>query len=325
MAHSRLIDRNLALEAVRVTEAAARAASRWMGRGDDRAADLAALDAMHGALQGLSINGVVRIGEASGHGSDKLSVGDKAGNGEGPKMDIALMPVEGPTIIAKGETNGLSIIAMTDEGGFLNVPDIYMDKIAVGGGLPDDIVDLDAEPAANLKELAKARKVEVGELVVCILDRPRHVQLIAKVRESGARIMLIGDGDVSGVIATAWPESGVDAYMGIGGAPQGVLAAAALTCVGGHMQTRLVIRNDQDRKAAVSAGIEDLEQKYDLNDMATSKVTFAATGVTNGAMLRGVVRKHGADLTHSLVMRSKTRTVRFVEAYHNFDLSRNEG
>ena len=324
MSHSRLTDRNLALEAARVTEAAARAASRWMGRGDDRAADQAALEAMHIALQGLSINGVIRIGESPGKDSDKLCVGDKAGNGEGPKMDVALMPVEGPAIVAKGEPNALSIVAMTDENGFLNVPDIYMDKIAVGGGLPDDLVDLNAEPAENLKELAKARKVDVGELVVCILDRPRHIQLIAKVREAGARIMLIGDGDVSGVIATSWPESGVDAYMGIGGAPQGVLAAAALACVGGQMQGRLVFRKDEERRAATDAGIVDLDRKYALNDMASGMVTFAATGITSGAILKGVDRKHGVDLTHSIVMRSKTSTVRFVEAYHNFDLYRNE-
>lgn len=309
-------DRNLALEAVRVTEAAARAASRLMGRGDDRAADQAAVEAMHVALGMLAIDGTIRIGE--GGDSAWLHVGGKTGSGEGPKVDIALMALEGSTIIAKGEPNGLSVLAMASNGGFLKVPDIYMDKIAVGGGLPADVVDLDEEPGKNLDELARARGVEIGEIVACILDRPRHSKLIAKVREAGARINLIRDGDVSGVIATAWPDSGIDIYMGTGGAPQGVLAAAALRCVGGRMQGRLACRDKGERAQAADCGIEDVDRKYGLDDMAAGDVTLAATGITSGNVLKGVRRVHGVTLTHSIVMRSKSGTVRYIEGYHKF-------
>ncbi len=308
--------RNLALEAVRVTEAAALAASRLMGRGDDQAADQAAVDAMHEALKVLAITGTVRIGEGEEGESPKLYVGEKVGAGEGPQVDVAAMPLEGRTIIAKGEPNALSVIAIAEGGGFLKTPNIYMEKIAVGGGLPEDVVDLEEEPAKNLKELAKAKGVGVGDLVVCILDRPRHNELIAKTREAGARIMLIRDGDVAGVIATTQPESGVDIYMGIGGAPQGVLAAAALSCVGGQMHGRLVVRNDEERKQASSCGITDLDIKYGVPDMAQGDVTFAATGVTSGAMLAGVRRHHGVAVTQSMVMRSRTGTLRYIEAHH---------
>jgi len=241
------------------------------------------------------------------------------GTGTGPKLDIALDPLEGTTITAKGLTNALSVIAMAEEGGFLNSPDVYMNKIAVGGGLPQGVVDLDNEPKANLKNLATAKNVEIADLVVCILDRPRHEELIRKVREAGARIMLISDGDVSGVIATAQPESGVDMYLGSGGAPEGVLAAAALRCIGGHMQGRLVFRNDAERGRAARCGISDLNRKYGLEELARGNVMFAATGVTNGSMLKGVRRFSGGAYTHSMVMRSKTGTVRYIEAYHNFD------
>src|SRR3954453_5792877 len=224
-----VMDRNLALEAVRVTEAAALAASKLMGRGDEKAADQAAVDAMRQALNGLAIDGTVVIGEGERDEAPMLYIGEKVGTG-GPKIDIALDPLEGTTITAKGGPNALAVVAMAEEGGFLNAPDVYMDKIAIGGGVPEHLVDLDAEPVDNLKALAKAKKVEIPDLVVCILDRPRHADLIAKVRAAGARIMLISDGDVSGVIATSRPESGVDMYMGIGGAPEGVLAAAALRC-----------------------------------------------------------------------------------------------
>ena len=231
MSDKSIADRSLALEAVRVTEAAALAGSRFMGRGDERVADEAALDAMHAALASLAIDGTVRIGEGLAGEAAKLYVGEKVGSGDGLKMDVAAMALEGPTIIAKGEPNGLSVIALTERDGFLDVPGIYMDKIAVGAGLPDEVVDLDETPAKNLRALAKAKGAEVADMVACILDRPRHAELIAKTREAGARIMLIRDGDVSGVIATTWPEAGVDIYLGIGGAPQGVLAAAALNCV----------------------------------------------------------------------------------------------
>jgi fructose-1,6-bisphosphatase II / sedoheptulose-1,7-bisphosphatase len=312
------MDRNLALEAVRVSEAAALSASRLMGRGDEKAADQAAVDAMRQALNSLAIEGTVVIGEGERDEAPMLYIGEKVGTGQGPKIDIALDPLEGTTITAKGGANALAVLAMADDGGFLNAPDVYMDKIAVGGGLPEAVVDLDASPAENLRNLAKAKKIEIADLVVCILDRPRHAELISAVREAGARIMLIGDGDVSGVIATSNPETGIDIYMGSGGAPEGVLAAAALRCIGGQMQGRLLFRNDDERGRAHRLGIRDLDRKYDLLDMAHGDVMFAATGVTNGSMLKGVRRFSGGAFTHSVVMRSKTGTVRWVEAYHDF-------
>jgi fructose-1,6-bisphosphatase II / sedoheptulose-1,7-bisphosphatase len=246
-----------------------------------------------------------------------LYIGEKVGLGNGPRIDIALDPLEGTTITAKGGSNALSVIAMAEAGGFLNAPDVYMEKIAIGGGL-GEVVDLDETPSANLKSLAKAKGAEVSDLVVCILDRPRHSELIGKVREAGARIMLISDGDVSGVIATSSPESGVDMYCGSGGAPEGVLAAAALRCIGGQMQGRLLFRNDDERGRARRIGISDFDRKYKLLDLAAGDVMFAATGVTNGTMLRGVRRFPGGAVTHSVVMRSKSGTVRYVEARHHF-------
>ncbi len=314
-----ILERNLALEAVRVTEAAALAASRWMGRGDERAADQAAVDAMREALNGLEIDGTVVIGEGERDEAPMLYIGEKVGTGDGPKIDIALDPLEGTTITAKGLTNALAVIAMAEEGGFLYSPDVYMDKIAVGGGLPEGVVDLDEAPATNLANLAKAKNLEVSDIVACILDRPRHEELIAKVREAGARIMLITDGDISGVIATSEEESGVDIYLGSGGAPEGVLAAAALQCIGGQMQARLMFRNDDERDRATRCGITDFDRKYELDDLPHGEVMIAATGVTNGAMLKGVRRYSGGASTHSLVMRSKSGTVRYIEAFHNFD------
>ena len=312
------MDRNLALEVVRVTEAAALAASRLMGRGDEQAADQVAVDAMRTALNSLGINGTVVIGEGERDEAPMLFIGEKVGAGGGPRLDIALDPLEGTTITAKGLTNALSVIAMAEEGGFLYSPDVYMEKIAVGGGLPDGVVDLDRSPAENLKSLAETKGGEVSDLVACVLDRPRHEELIGQIRDAGARIMLITDGDVSGVIATSQPESGVDIYLGSGGAPEGVLAAAALRCIGGQMQGRLVFRNDDERGRAAKCGIVDLDRKYGLLDLAGGDVMFAATGVTNGTMLRGVRRFAGGAYTHSMVMRSKSGTVRYVEAYHNF-------
>ena len=317
MAKPSAMDRNLALEAVRVTEATALAASRFMGRGDERAADQAAVDAMRRALNSLSIDGTVVIGEGERDEAPMLYIGEKVGAG-GPPTDIALDPLEGTTITAKGGTNALAVIAMAEAGGFLNAPDVYMDKIAVGSGLPDGVIDLDAAPEENLKRLAAAKQVDVADLVACILDRPRHVDLIARVRAAGARIMLISDGDVSGVISTAQRESGVDIYMGTGGAPEGVLAAAALRCIGGQMQGRLLFRNDDERTRARRCGVEDLDRMYRLDDLARGDVMFAATGVTDGTMLRGVRRFHGGATTHSTVMRSKSGTVRVIEARHNF-------
>jgi fructose-1,6-bisphosphatase II / sedoheptulose-1,7-bisphosphatase len=318
MAEQGGMDRNLALEAVRVTEAAALSASRLMGRGDEKAADQAAVDAMRRALNGLDICGTVVIGEGERDEAPMLYIGEKVGSGKGPKIDIALDPLEGTTITAKGGANALAVIAMAEEGGFLNAPDVYMDKIAVGAGLPEALVDLDEEPARNLRELARAKKTEVSDLVACILDRPRHADLIAKVRAAGARIMLISDGDVSGVIATTRSESGVDIYLGSGGAPEGVLAAAALRCLGGQMQGRLIFRNDDERGRARRFGITDLNKKYDYRELAQGEVMFAATGVTDGSMLRGVRRFSGGATTHSIVMRSKTATVRTIEARHDF-------
>jgi fructose-1,6-bisphosphatase II / sedoheptulose-1,7-bisphosphatase len=315
------MDRNLALEAVRVTEAAALAASRLMGRGDEKAADQAAVDAMRAALNDLAIDGTVVIGEGERDEAPMLYIGEHVGSG-GPKIDIALDPLEGTTITAKGGSNALAVIAMAEQGGFLNAPDTYMEKIAVGPGLPDHLVDLDAGPEENLKQLAKAKKMEISDLVACILDRPRHTDLIARVRASGARIMLISDGDVSGVISTATPGSGVDIYMGSGGAPEGVLAAAALRCIGGQMQGRLVFRNEDEKARARRLGVTDLARKYGLTDLAKGDVMFAATGVTDGAMLKGVRRSTKSAVTQSMVMRSKSGTVRIVEAHHNWSIKR---
>ncbi|WP_121219153.1 class II fructose-bisphosphatase [Oceanibaculum indicum] len=311
------MDRNLALEVVRVTEAAALAASRLMGRGDEKAADQAAVTAMRQALNGLSIDGTVVIGEGERDEAPMLYIGEKVGLG-GPAIDIALDPLEGTTITAKGGTNAMAVIAMAEKGGFLHAPDVYMDKIAVGGGLPEGVVDLDNSPAENLKNLARAKKVDVADLVACILDRPRHQELIAKVREAGARIVLISDGDVSGVMATSQSDSGIDIYMGQGGSPEGVLAAAALRCIGGQMQGRLVFRNDDEKGRAAKAGITDLNRKYSMLDLASGDVMFAATGVTDGTLLRGVRRTRNGGSTHSMVMRSKTGTVRFIDARHDF-------
>ncbi len=318
MSQDTVVSRNLAMEAVRITEVAALATSRYLGRGDERAADQAAVGAMHKALQGLAINGTIRIGEGARGEVDKLYAGEKAGTGEGPTVDLAVMPLEGPTIIAKGEPNGMSAIAIAEDGEFVDFPAIYMDKIAVGGGLPEGVVNLDDGPAKNLGELAKAKGVEIGDLVACILDRPRHAELIAKTREAGARIMLIADGDLSGVISTAWPDSGIDIFLGSGGAREGVLAAAALACTGGQMQGRLIVRNDDERVKVEACGICEPGKAYTAPEMASGQVTFAATGVTGGTILAGVKRRHGAAMTHSVVMRSLSGTVHFIKAYHDF-------
>ena len=317
------MDRNLALEAIRVTEAAALRASLLMGCGDEKAADQAAVDAMRTALNSLYIDGTVVIGEGERDEAPMLYIGEKVGLGKGPRVDIALDPLEGTTITAKGGPNALAVIAFADQGGFLNAPDVYMDKLAVGGGLPAGVVDIDESPLTNLRSLAKAKRCDVSDLLVCILDRERHRELIAKVREAGARIQLITDGDVSGVIATSQPESGVDMYVGSGGAPEGVLAAAALQCIGGQMQGRLLFRNDDEKARAAKWGVKDLNRKYEINDLAHGNVMFAATGVTTGSFLRGVRRFAGGAYTHSVVMRSQTGTVRYIEAHHNFKVKTN--
>jgi fructose-1,6-bisphosphatase II / sedoheptulose-1,7-bisphosphatase len=310
-------DRNLALELVRVTEAAALAASHWMGRGKKNEADGAAVEAMRRAFDAVAIDGTVVIGEGEMDEAPMLYIGEKVGSG-GPRMDIAVDPLEGTTLTAKGAPNALATLALAEHGNFLHAPDIYMDKIAVGGGLPDNVVDLDATVGENLKNLALAKQRDISDLVVCILDRPRHEEIIAKCREAGARIMLISDGDVAGVIATAMPDSGVDIYLGSGGAPEGVLSAAALRCTGGQMQGRLLYEDEAQMARTRAMGITDPQHKFSVEEMAKGDVMFAATGVTSGAMLRGVRRfGHGA-ITHSMVMRSKSGTVRFIEAHHNF-------
>lgn len=310
-------DRNLALELVRVTEAAGLAASKWMGRGRKNEADGAAVEAMRKAFDTVAISGTVVIGEGEMDEAPMLYIGEKVGMG-GPPVDIAVDPLEGTTILSRGAPNAMAVVAVAEEGNFLHAPDIYMEKIAVGGGLPDHVVDLDASPAENLRNLAQAKKCEVDDLVVCILDRDRHKELIAKCREAGARIMLIGDGDVSGVIATTQQESGVDIYMGSGGAPEGVLAAAALRCVGGQMQGRLQYEDDAQITRARTMGVHDPRHKYTIAEMAKGDVMFAATGITTGPMLRGVRRFGNGAVTHSVIMRSKSGTVRYVEAHHNF-------
>jgi fructose-1,6-bisphosphatase II / sedoheptulose-1,7-bisphosphatase len=310
-------DRNLALDSVRVTEAAAIASARLMGRGDEKAADQAAVDAMRQALNVLDIDGTVVIGEGERDEAPMLYIGEKVGTGDGPKVDIALDPLEGTTICAKGGPNAIACIAMAPHGGFLNAPDTYMDKLAVGGGLPDGLIDIAKPPAWNLQRLAEAKGVSIAELVVLILDRPRHQQLIADVRAAGARIRLITDGDVAGVIATSRPETGIDIYMGSGGAPEGVLAAAALRCIGGQFQGRLLFRNDDERGRARRMGIQDLDRVYGLEELAKGDVMFTATGVTDGTMLKGVRRIGNRLTTQSIVMRSKTGTVRVIEADHN--------
>ncbi len=306
--------RNLTLEAVRVTEAAAIAAARLAGRGDEKAADQAAVDAMRAALNQLDIAGTVVIGEGERDEAPMLFIGEKVGTGKGAKIDIALDPLEGTTLTAKAGPNALAVMAFAEAGCFLNAPDVYMDKIAVGGGLPDGVVDLDATPAENLKNLAKAKGVPVAELTACILDRPRHSELVAAVRAAGARIRLISDGDIAGVINTTDPDTRIDIYMGSGGAPEGVLAAAALRCIGGQMQGRLLFRNDDERERARRLGITKLDRKYGMTDMASGDVIFAATGVTDGSMLAGVKFMGEVVMTQSIVMRSATGTIRRIEA-----------
>jgi fructose-1,6-bisphosphatase II / sedoheptulose-1,7-bisphosphatase len=311
-------DRNLALELVRVTEAAALAASRWMGRGKKNEADGAAVEAMRSAFDAVAIDGTVVIGEGEMDEAPMLYIGEKVGYG-GPAMDIAVDPLEGTTVTAKGGGNALAVLALAEQGNFLHAPDIYMDKIAVGPGLPEGIVDLDAPVRENLVNLARVKKRDVADLVVCILERERHERMIAQCREAGARIMLIGDGDVAGVMAVAQPTTGVDMYLGSGGAPEGVLAAAALRCIGGQMQGRLLYENEEQIARALSMGLQDPRRKFACEEMARGNVMFAATGVTAGPMLNGVRRFGQGAITHSIVMRSKSGTVRYVEAHHNFE------
>ena len=311
------MDRNLALEAVRVTEAAALNCARWTGRGDEKAADQAAVDAMRKAFDALAIDGTVVIGEGERDEAPMLYIGEKVGCG-GPKVDIALDPLEGTTICATGAPNALAVIAMGDGGNLLNCPDTYMEKIAAGP-IGKGVVDLDKTPTQNLRALAEAKGCKVEDLMVIILARPRHDALIQEVRKAGARIRLIGDGDVSAAIATTKPETGIDLLLGIGGAPEGVLAAAALRCVGGEFQGRLKPRNNEEIERAMKMGVTDINKKFKIDELAGGDVMFAATGVTDGDYLQGVHFFSGGATTQSVVMRSKTRTVRVINATHFFE------
>jgi fructose-1,6-bisphosphatase II / sedoheptulose-1,7-bisphosphatase len=315
----RALDRILALEAVRVTEAAAIRAFRLIGRGDERSADHAAVEGMRWAFNLLPIDGTVVIGEGERDEAPMLFIGEKVGAG-GTKVDIALDPLEGTTLCAKALPNALAVMAMAEAGTLLNAPDVYMDKIAVGPGYPDGVIDLDASAEDNVRSVAKAKGVKPERIKALVLDRPRHEKIIAAVRRTGASVQLITDGDIAGVIATTEPEkTGIDIYLGQGGAPEGVLAAAALRCVGGQLQTRLVFRNDDERGRAAKLGVRDLNRKYLHTDLASGDVVFSATGVTDGSMLRGVHVEGPYVTTHSIVMRSATRTVRWVNMRHPHD------
>ncbi|CAN1497407.1 GlpX Fructose-1,6-bisphosphatase/sedoheptulose 1,7-bisphosphatase and related proteins [Caulobacteraceae bacterium] len=309
---SETLDRGLVLDAVRVTEAAAIAAWGLVGRGDEKDADQAAVDAMRNALNELAIDGEIVIGEGERDEAPMLYIGEKVGTGKGPRVDIALDPLEGTTLTAKAMANALAVMAWAPAGTLLNAPDTYMDKIACGPGYAEGVIDLDASPADNVKALAKAKGVEPDQITVCVLDRPRHAEIINSLRSVGARVYLITDGDVAGVINTADPETGVDLYIGQGGAPEGVLACAALKCVGGQFQGRLVFRNNDERSRAAKWGITDLDRKYVLGEIVRADAIFAMTGVTNGALLDGVRLEGGFVHTHTLVMNSSTRTVREV-------------
>jgi fructose-1,6-bisphosphatase II / sedoheptulose-1,7-bisphosphatase len=319
IAASDVLDRVLVLEMVRVTEAAAVAASTLIGRGDEKAADHAAVEAMRAALNTLYMDGTVVIGEGERDEAPMLYIGEKVGSaiGTGPKIDIALDPLEGTTITAKAGPNALAVLAVAEHGNLLNAPDVYMDKLAVGPGYPDGVIDLNKSPTENIKAVAAAKGVEPHEIIACVLDRPRHEKLIAELRTLGCGVMLIGDGDVAGVIATTNPDTTIDIYMGSGGAPEGVLAAAALRCVGGQFKGRLLFRNDDERARARKWGITDLDHIYDLTELAKGDCIFAATGVTDGSLLAGVKRLPGGKMTtESVVMRASSGTVRWVRGEH---------
>ncbi|HEY8270621.1 MAG TPA: class II fructose-bisphosphatase [Pseudobdellovibrionaceae bacterium] len=312
------MDRNLALEFVRITEAAALACAEWTGHGDEKAADKAAVDAMRKAFDSVNIDGTVVIGEGERDEAPMLYIGEKVGNKafNAPAIDIALDPLEGTTICATGGVGSVSVIAVAERGNFLHAPDTYMDKIACGPGAKG-CIDIDKSATENVKRVAEALKKTVGDLTVVILDRPRHEALIAEVRKTGARIHLIGDGDVSAAIATGWADSGIDLLMGIGGAPEGVISAAAMQCLGGDFQGRLKFRNEHEKERATAMGIKDLTKKYTVDELAKGSVMFVATGVTDGPFLKGVKTLPGRQAkTHSVVMRSVTGTIRTIEAHH---------
>jgi fructose-1,6-bisphosphatase II / sedoheptulose-1,7-bisphosphatase len=308
------LNRNLVLDAARVTEEAAIAADRLVGCGDERAADQVAVDAMRTALNTLEIDGVIVIGEGERDEAPMLYIGEKVGTGKGPRVDIALDPLEGTTLTAKAMAGALAVVAFSQGGGLLHAPDTYMDKIAVGPGFPAGVIDLDRSPAENVQALAAFKGVSTDKITACVLDRPRHKDIIASLRSVGARVYLISDGDVAGVINTADPSTGIDIYIGQGGAPEGVLACAALKCVGGQFQGRLVFRNEDEKARARRLGLKDdqFDRKYDLNELVSGDAVFAATGVTDGALLNGVRHENGFVHTHTLVMTSATGEVRTI-------------
>ncbi|MEP0189203.1 MAG: class II fructose-bisphosphatase [Erythrobacter sp.] len=320
------VERVLVLEMVRVTEAAAVAAAQLIGRGDEKAADAAAVAAMRRAFDELYMDGTVVIGEGERDEAPMLFIGEKVGGapGKGPKIDIALDPLEGTTITAKAGPNALAVLAAAEEGCLLNAPDVYMDKLAVGPGLPEDVIDLAKSASDNVKAVAAAKGREPADINVCVLDRPRHANLIAELRALGCGVHLIGDGDVAGVIAVTDQDTGIDIYMGQGGAPEGVLAAAALRCVGGQFNGRLVFRNDDEKARAKKWGITDLNRIYKLEDLASGDCIFAATGVTSGSLLDGVKKRKKASgatimTTDSVVMRASSGTVRWIKGEHRIE------
>jgi fructose-1,6-bisphosphatase II / sedoheptulose-1,7-bisphosphatase len=314
---SSAIERILTLEIVRVTERAAAAAARLRGRGDKNGADQAAVDAMRRELNNLPIDGTVRIGEGERDEAPMLFIGEEVGNKKGPKVDIAVDPLEGTTLCAKNMPGAIAVMAMAEGGTLLNAPDVYMEKIAIGPGYPAGTVDLDAPAADNIASLAKAKGVKPEEITALVLERPRHAALIAAIRQTGAAVRLITDGDVAGVIHTADPAAtGIDIYVGVGGAPEGVLAAAALRCIGGQMQGRLVLDTEEKRERAYKMGVKDPRKKYEIKDMVRGDCLIAATGVTDGSMLRGVRFEADRIYTHTVVMRSVTGTVRWIDAEH---------
>ena len=316
MSDAALLDRTLAIEVARVTEAAALAAYKLAGRGDEKAADQAAVDAMRRAFDKLEIDGTVVIGEGERDEAPMLFIGEKVGTGRGPKVDIALDPLEGTTLTAKSMPGAMAGVALAVGGTMLHAPDTYMDKIAIGGGYPEGVVDLDADPGDNINALAKAKGVRPDQITCCVLDRPRHEKIITAVRKTGAAVRLITDGDVAGVIDCAEAHTGVDIYMGQGGAPEGVLAAAALRCIGGQIQGRLVFRNDDERMRAERIGVKDLDRKYRTIELASGDVIFASTGVTTGSMLTGVLDNGHHLTTETIVMRASTGTVRWIKTRH---------
>jgi fructose-1,6-bisphosphatase II / sedoheptulose-1,7-bisphosphatase len=313
-----VIDRSLTLELVRVTERASIAAAEWRGKGDEKAADHAAVEGMRSELGKVHINGRIVIGEGERDEAPMLFIGEEVGAGDGPDVDIAVDPLEGTTLCAKNQPDSICVLAMAERGGLLNAPDVYMQKIAIGAGYPDGTVDLDMSTRQNIESLARAKSVAVSEITVCMLDRPRHGKLLEELREVGCAIKLISDGDIAGIIhAVNTEDTGIDIYLGSGGAPEGVLAAAALRCIGGQMQGRLILDTDEKRDRARRMGITDPNRKYATNELASGDVLFAATGVTDGSLLSGVRFRQNAIRTSTVVMRSWSRTVRWIDAEHH--------